>query len=232
MKRFYDTVEVAATDAGPFTVTLDGRVIQTPARNPLEVPQKALALGIRDEWDQQTEEIDPGHMPLMRFAATALDRVAANRDDVIDEITGFGASDLLCHRAEGPAELVDRQNAIWQPLLDWANTECGADLTVTTGIMPVNQSEAAMTAVRSNVAQFNDLKLSGLHSITVTTGSVVIGLAVTHGRLNADDAWIACQVDEAFQIEQWGEDEENNVRRAALQQVIHDAANFLALCED
>ncbi len=230
MKRFYQTVEVIPCPGSGFAITLDGRSVKTPGRNELLVPVRGLAEAICVEWDVQTDEVDPGQMPMMRFTATAIDRVGSHRDAVIDEISGFGASDLLCHRAERPADLVARQQTTWQPLLDWAEAELGAGFLVTTGVMPVVQPKAALTAVRAAIGGRSDLTLSGLHGVTSATGSVVIGLAVAEGYLNAPAAWEASQVDEAFQVERWGDDEEAAERRARLRAELENAVRFLRLC--
>lgn len=231
MKRFYKVVQVVEAEAGGFSIALDGRPVKTPGRKELLVPMRDLAEAICAEWDVQTGEVDPGKMPMMRFAATAIDRVALHRDAVIDEISGFGASDLLCHRAERPADLVARQKTTWQPLLDWAEAELGAGFVVTAGVMPVVQPQSALTAVRAAIAGRSDLTLSGLHGVTSATGSVVIGLAVAGGHLEAPAAWEASQIDEAFQVERWGEDEEVAERRARLRAELADAVRFLRLCE-
>lgn len=230
MKRFYKVAQVVGDESGGFSLTLDGRPVKTPGRNELLVPMRGLAEALCAEWDAQTDEVDPGQMPLMRFTATAIDRVAAHREAVIDEIAGFGASDLLCHRAETPADLVARQQTTWQPLLDWAEAELGAGFVVTAGVMPVVQPQAALTAVRAAIAGRSDLALSGLHGVTSATGSVVIGLAVAEGHLEAPAGWEASQVDEAFQVERWGEDEEAAERRARLRTELEEAVRFLRLC--
>jgi chaperone required for assembly of F1-ATPase len=229
-KRFYQKAEVVETGAGTFSVALDGRKVHTPARNELRVPARALADAVRDEWESQTDQVNPAGMPMMRFTATALDRVGSNRDEVVSEIAGYGASDLLCYRAASPADLVARQQATWQPLLEWAGAEFGAHLKATEGVMPVAQKDAALAALRAAAAHCDDLVLSGLHGVTVATGSVVIGLAVVHGRLDGAAAWHAAQIDETYQTEKWGEDAEAAVRRDNLRATVDDAARFLRLC--
>lgn len=228
MKRFFKEARVVNAGAGKFSVALDGRPVKTPERHDLSLPIRALAEAVRDEWD--ADEINPARMPLTRFAATAIDRVADNRDSVIDEITGFGESDLLCHRAEDPPDLVARQRATWQPLLDWAWDSFQVRLVVTAGVMPVDQSPKAMAALRAAVAGHADMTLSGLHGVTTATGSVVIGLAVVERHLDAQAAWDTSQVDEDFQAKKWGEDEEASTRRANLRKEMEDAVRFLELC--
>ncbi len=126
-KRFWQAATAEATEGG-FTVRLDGRPVKTPAKAPLVLPTLALAQAIAAEWDAQTGTVRPATMPLTRAANSAIDKVAPMRAEVIAELAGYGGTDLLCYRAEGPEALVARQAAAWDPLLDWAATALRAPL--------------------------------------------------------------------------------------------------------
>jgi len=228
LKRVYKAVAVAEGENG-FAVHLDGRTVRSPARRDLILPNRALAEAVAAEWDAQAESIDPRTMPFMSLVATAADRVEIQRDHVIEIIAGYAGSDMLCYRAEEPADLVRRQNAIWDPLLDWTADALGARLRVTTGIMPVRQDEAALNAIQGVVAGYEPLAMTALHEITSIAGSVVIGLAVTEGHIDADAGVAAAQLDETFQIEQNGEEEEAVERLANLRADLLAAAEFLRL---
>ena len=138
MKRVYREVRVAPAGDG-WCILLDARTLQTPARAPLLLPRRGLAEAIAAEWDAQTEKVVPVTMPLMQLAATAIDRTAVQRGQVIDEIVGYAQTDLVCYRAERPPELAARQSVIWQPLVDWVTLRFDAPLLVTTGVVPKAQ---------------------------------------------------------------------------------------------
>jgi chaperone required for assembly of F1-ATPase len=228
VKRFYSMAEVAERNGG-FTVVLDGRPVRTPAKASLSLPTRALAEAVAEEWRAQEEEIHPQSMRLMRLAATAIDRVSRQRDAVIEEIAAYAATDLVCYRAEQPASLAARQQAAWQPLVDWAARRYDARLRVTAGLMPVQQPQAATGALRSAVAVLDDMMLTGLHNATAACGSAVIALALAEGRVGPDEAWELSLVDETFQVEQWGEDGEAARRHQALREDIASAARFMEL---
>jgi chaperone required for assembly of F1-ATPase len=231
MRRVYTRVETRPLENG-WGVALDGKPVRTPARRELAVPNAALAAAIAAEWDAQRDEIRPATMPLLRLAATAIDRTAAQRDLVAAETAGYAGTDLLCYRAESPPALAARQDAVWQPLLDWAALRYGAALTVTTGIVPTRQSPAALGAFAAAVAAQDDFRLTALHTLTAALGSLVIALALLEGRLDAAAAFAASQLDETFQIETWGEDAEAAARRHALAADIAAAARFIELLRD
>jgi len=228
VKRFYRQTGVAEDGSG-FAVTLDERRLRTPAKAPLVLPTRALARAVADEWAAQEDEVRPATMPLMQLAATAVDRVAKLRPQVAAEVTAYAASDLVCHRAEHPPELVARQEAAWQPLVAWAARHLGARLEVTAGVVPLAQPDEALAAVAAAVEAHDDLELTALHSATLACGSVIIALALSSGEIDAGAAWTASQVDECWQIERWGEDAEAMARQAALRAEIEAAARFLDL---
>jgi len=228
MKRFYSEVGIAARDGG-FAVELDGRPVRTPRRNALAVSSRALAEAIAEEWRQQEEEIVPVSMPMLRLANTGLDVVAAQREAVIDNLAGYGDSDLVCYRADQPPELAARQRDAWQPLLDWLAAEFSVHLRCTEGLAHVAQDPAALARLREAVAAFSNMELAALNDLTTISGSLVIALAVMHGRLDAAQAWTAAQIDEQHQVERWGEDHEAAQRAARLSGELAEAGRFLAL---
>jgi len=171
----------------------------------------------------------PVTMPLMQLAATAIDRTAAQRGRTIDEIVGYTGTDLVCYRAERPPELVARQSATWQPLVDWVMLRFDAALLVTTGIVPKAQPIAAIAALRAAVEPLDAFWLTALHSATTACSSAAIALALVERYLDAEAAWHASQLDETFQIEQWGEDYEAAARRVALKRDIEATARFMEL---
>jgi chaperone required for assembly of F1-ATPase len=228
MKRFYKTVATAEKD-GAWTVELDGRPIRTPSKSLMTIPSRALAEAVAAEWDSQATEVLPRTMPLTRHANTAIDRVATQRDYVIDEILAYGGTDLVCYRAEGPTSLVVRQHAAWGPLLDWLEARFGVRLTVTEGISHVAQASETLAALRLALAERGDVQLAALHTATTLLGSLVIALALAEGRLDAAGAWAAARVDEEFQIERWGEDAEAKARAEVMKSDLEAAARVLVL---
>lgn len=209
-KRFWRVVTLGGSGEAT-TVLLDGRALKTPAKNPFVAP-RAVAAVVAEEWANAAPDVgapfNPELMPTTRAVNTAIDRIAHHRAAVVAEIAGYGGSDLLCYRADGPAALVARQARVWDPLLDWAAARFGARLRVTHGLMPVQQDAAAVAALRVPVAAASDLGLAALHDLVGIAGSLVIALAVTEGRLDADAAWQAARIDEDWNAELWGQDAE------------------------
>ena len=230
MKRVYKQVTTRPAEGG-WGIALDQKPVRTPGKNELVVPSEALAAAIAEECDAQQTEIRPATMPLTRLAATAIDRTAVQRDRVVAEIADYAGTDLVCYRADHPPALVARQHAAWQPLIDWATLRYDAPLAVTSGVIPTRQSPATLKAFAGAVAALDDFRLTALHTLTASCGSLVIALALLEGRVDAATAFAASQLDETFQIEAWGEDAEAAERRRALEADIESAVRFLHLLE-
>jgi chaperone required for assembly of F1-ATPase len=206
-KRFWKDATVVQ-DASGWHVLLDGRPVRTPAKAAMDLPTEEMASAIAGEWAAQGEEIDPLSMPVTRSANSAIDRVATQHREVAEMLAAYAETDLLCHRADGPERLCDLQAEAWDPILDWAAERFGARLVPTTGILPSVQPEPALRRLSATVHEVDAFRLTALHDLVSLSGSLVLGLAVAHGRLDPPEGWRLSRIDEDWQIEQWGEDEE------------------------
>lgn len=206
-KRFWTEVTVEPVTGG-HAVRLDGRPVKSPAKTEVIVPTRPLAEAVAEEWRAVSEVVDPTVMPFTRAANAALDRVTAQRAEVADMLSEYAASDLLCYRADAPEALVERQAAGWDPLLDWAAERYGARLVPTVGVMFAAQDDAALSRLRAPVLEMSPWQLTALHDLVALSGSLVIALAVVEGARAPEEAWDLSRIDETWQIEQWGEDEE------------------------
>jgi chaperone required for assembly of F1-ATPase len=211
-RRFYKAVSILGTNA-PFSVALDERPLRTPLKRPLDLPTAALAQAVATEWDQQAEKIDPHSMPLTRLANTALDRVASDPDRIVAEIVDFAGSDLVCYRAEKPQDLIERQARAWQPVLDWARSALGAEFQPTEGVVHLQQPEASLRAAKDYLSRRTPWDLTAIHNLTTMTGSALIAAMACARAIPASEAWEAANIDEDWQIEHWGWDEEARHRR-------------------
>ncbi len=228
-KRFYTEAGVAQAEDG-HRLVLDGRPALTPARRRLAVPQAALAAALAEEWGAQGEFIDPARMPLTRLVNSALDGVADRREEVVDDLAAYAGTDLVVYRAGDPARLVAAQGAAWDPVLDWARDALGARFILSEGVMHVTQPAESVAALRRAIeAVQSPTALAGLHSMTTLTGSLLIALAVLHGRLTPQEAWAAAHVDESFQAEVWGRDAEAEDRLARRRAEFEAAARVASL---
>lgn len=229
-KRFWKDTSIEAEEGG-FGVRLDGRAVKTPAKAPLLLPTQALAEAVAAEWQAQEDKVDPVTMPTTRSANAAIDKVAVQFDEVAALIAAYGGTDLLCYRADGPEGLVARQAAAWDPLLAWAEGRYGAKLDVTSGVMHLTQPAQSLALLEAEVTAMDPFALTALHDLVGISGSLVIGLAATEGWADAEDLWARSRVDETWQEDQWGMDEEATEQAAKKKADFEHALRFFNLLQ-
>ncbi|TNF60181.1 MAG: ATPase [Rhodobacteraceae bacterium] len=227
-RRFWKEAGVAQ-DAAGFAVELDGRRVRTPAKAPLILPTRALAQAVADEWDAQDGQVQPATMPFTRTANSAIDKVTPQFAEVAGMLAAYGDSDLLCYRAEAPQDLIVRQATAWDPALDWAAADLGARLSPRQGIVHAAQDPGALRRLSDLVHALTPFQLAAFHDLVALTGSLVLGFAATRGWRDPDDIWAISRLDELWQEELWGRDDEahemSEVKRAAF---LHAHAFFHA----
>lgn len=228
MRRFWKDV-TAAPEAGGHGLRLDARPVRTPGRAALVLPTVQLAEAVAQEWRDVGETIDPRAMPLTGLANAAIDRAAADRATFAAGLAAYGESDLLCYRAELPEPLVARQAQHWDPLLAWARGRYDVGFETVTGVMHRPQPPATLARLGEAVAALDGFRLAGLSPLVTVSGSLVIGLAMLEGAIDKDTGWAAAQVDEAWQVEQWGDDDLAVQAREAHRADFEAGARFLKL---
>lgn len=213
-KRFYKDVTVGEKD-GQWAVLLDGMQLRTPGKVKLSVSSKALAETIAGEWEAQTEVINPSLMPVTRLTNVAVEQTAKRRDDLIAEARRYAETDLISYRAPQPRILKERQAAAWDVWQEWA-AEQGVKLKTTETLDAIAQPAQSLKQVESYAAALSDLQLTLFVHLVAVYGSVVLAMAVMKGALSAEEAFDTSRVDADYQIELWGEDEEQAEITAAL----------------
>ena len=205
-KRFWKNVSVKE-GAGGFEILLDERAIKTPAKSPLAIPTAALAEMIASEWRGVEEEVDPNEMPATRLANSVIEKVVPNKAAIVEMLSEYGGTDLLCYRATRPEGLIAEQAKNWDPLLEWVGDKFGK-LNVTQGVMHVAQPQTTIDAMEIGLENLSPWQLGAMHELITISGSLVLSLAVGANRLTVEEAWMLSRIDESWQIAEWGEDEE------------------------
>jgi len=230
MKRFWMDVTVEPGEGG-WGIRLDARPVKTPARAALVVPTAALAEAIASEWRSVEGDIDPGAMPLTGLANAAIDRVASAKEAFADGVARYADADLACYRAEGPLGLIERQEQSWDALLGWARRRYDIDFATTTGLMHVAQPPATVERLAHAVATLDAFRLAALSPLVTIGGSFLAALAVLEKALSPEQAWEAVTVDDRWQLEQWGSDNEAVTALENRRRDFFAAAQFLELLD-
>jgi chaperone required for assembly of F1-ATPase len=229
-KRFWREAVVRPAASG-WEIALDGRPVKTPAKAALILPARALAEAIAAEGQAQEGEIRPASMPLTRAANSAIDKVAPDPSTIVAELARYGESDLLCYRAEGPEALVLRQAQAWDAPLAWAAETMGAPLGVTHGIVHLAQPPESLARLRAQLAALDAFRLTALSGLVSVSGSLVLGLAALKSWEPPEAIWARARIDEAWQTELWGQDDEAEAAALAKKRDFLQAIRFLELLD-
>ena len=232
MKRFWEAALAVPRLEGGYGVVLDGRPLRLPGGSILSTENRPLAEAIADEWHKaggsKGGEMRQEDVPLTRILAAAQERIAPDPKPMVEGIAKYGETDLLCYRAQDQ-RLAARQADAWQPVLEWAAQKLDAPLNITQGLMPVPQPQASLAALQGAVARHDAAGLAALGVAVPALGSLVLGLALSLGRLDAEEAHRLAILDELYQEEFWGSDAETAARRAERLAEVRLAKRFMAL---
>lgn len=228
MKRFWKAVAIVPEDGG-WGIALDGRPVCTPQRAPLAVASAALAEAIAAEWRDVGETIDPAAMPMTGLANAAIDLADPDLAAFAEPVAAYAKSDLFCYRDARDAALQAEQAAAWNPLLAWAEARYGIEFALTQGVLPIDQPEPTIAALRDAVLAQNHWRITALTPLVTIGGSLVAGLALVENTCDANTLWEAVSLDELYQERRWGADAEAQKARAVKQRDWDNAARFLGL---
>lgn len=225
-KRFWSDVSVGSVEGG-FAVFLDDKPLRTPAKAHFVVPTASLSQAVADEWSQLDDQIDPTRLPFTKLSNAAIDNMAEKAGSVVEALAEYAETDLLCYRADSPEGLVMRQTAAWDPILDWIRDTYGLVMVQTTGILPVEQPKVAIDCFLNWLGDMDDFRLMAVHDLIMLSGSIIIARAVVEDHLTSEQGWEASIVDDIWQADAWGEDEEALALRSAKAQDFAIAARMM-----
>ena len=228
MKRFYKDVTVAKLDGG-WQVLLDGRGVKTPARAAQILPSEALAEALAGEWRAQGEELDPKTMPMRDLADYAIDQVTGQRKSIAEKLIRYAETDTLAYRASPDEPIFARQQELWEPILCAFEEDHGMQMPRTTGIMGAELSHETGAVLNDKALALDPFLLAALETLTSLAASLSIGWTALSEPEKATSLFDAANLEQDFQAEEWGWDQEATESRASKAASFEMAANFARL---
>ncbi len=225
IRRFYKDVTLAETGGG-FQVMLDARGVKTVGGAAQIAPTRPLGEALAAEWARQGDKIDPASLPMRDMADYAIDIVAPDPTGVADGLIAYAETDTLCYRADPDEPLHARQLAEWEPLLTAFEAAHGITLTRVSGVLHRPQPPESLAVLRARLIALPPFVLAGVEAMTKLAASLVTALAALDARHEDEPRalWQAVCLEEEWQAELWGRDEEAEERRARRE------ADFLRAC--
>ena len=196
-----------------YCVTLDGRKLRTPGRHPMVIPSLDLAWGIANEWDAQVDKnrgIQPASMPLMSLFSTAIDQIAVSPDHARSTVLSYLPTDsALFFTDPDDRILLEKQNEILRPVLQWMREEMELDFNTTDQMtLRLEQSPEVSAKVEAIVHMLDPFSLACLQCITMESKSIVLSWPLIRPP-EPSQLKEASRIEEEFQVEIWGVVEED-----------------------
>lgn len=94
----------------------------------------------------------------------------------------------------------EKQNKVWDPLLDWVEQEIGQRPLVTSSIFGTEQPPHVLVAMKNALHQSSDWQLAGIDWLAGTARSLVVALAIARGRLGIEEAIDVIRLEENHQV--------------------------------
>ncbi len=213
-----------------YAIQNGGKPLLTPQKQPMELPTKALAEAVGQEW-REHGKFAAGKMPITTLAQTAIDRIDSQRELIVESLLTYVDTDALVYRSSSSSKLLKNQEDKWNPVLAWLSTKLGATWETTTGVMPVDQSPELHEAIRKYLNALDSFTLAAACMLAATYSSVALAIAVTEKHLSAENSFQLSRLEEESQAETWGRDFEADKRAARMQEEIVAAGRFLDLLD-
>ena len=227
MKKFWEKVSIKKISSDSFCVMLDKRILKTPLKRDLVLPNLNLAQEIVKEWDQDSKKINTESMIFYGLISTSLDKIIDNKNLYINDILDYIDTDLICYRAENPKELVELQKNKWDPIISFIEKYIGTNVQVFQGILPKKQNATVHGRLNNLINQFDIFEISALHRITNITGSIFLSLCVLKKDISKNEIFELSFLDELWQEKNWGFDEENSQKRKEISIELNRSTIFL-----
>ena len=227
MKKFWEKVSIKKISSDSFCVMLDKRILKTPLKRELVLPNLNLAQEIVKEWDQDSKKINTESMIFYGLISTSLDKIIDNKNLYINDILDYIDTDLICYRAENPKELVELQKNKWDPIILLLEKYIGTKVEVFQGVLPKKQHATVHLKLNNIVNQSDIFEISALHRITNITGSIFLSLCVLKKDISKNEVFELSFLDELWQAENWGFDQETSQKRKEISIELNRCISFL-----
>ena len=227
MKKFWEKVSIKEISSDSFCVMLDKTILKTPLKRDLVLPNINLAQEIVKEWDQNSQKINIESMIFYGLMSTSLDKIIDNKNLYVNDILDYIDTDLIIYRAENPKELVELQKNKWDPIIFLIEKYIGTKVNVFEGVLPKKQHATVHDRLNNYINQFDIFEISVLHRITNITGSVFLSLCVIKKDISKNEVFELSLLDELWQAENWGFDEETSRKRKEISIELNKSIFFL-----
>lgn len=221
-------ITITVVDGG--YALMNGKIpARTPLGFPLVLPNEGLAAAVAAEWAGQGQKVNKALLRLTPLVCVAIDLANQNLEAVLADVVPYIDTDLVCYRAGDIEELFIQQHTLLEPILAWAKERFDIALVTTGGLMPVAQPSRNRQLLTDILAAHDSWNLAAFAAAVKLLGSAVLALALLEGRLSAQEVFALAHLEEAYETQKWGKDEEKEKLLGAKKEDIQSVETFLRL---
>lgn len=141
----------------------------------------------------------------------AVKEIGQYREEIEKKLLEFARTDLLFFWGE-KRDLYLKQKNEWQPIINWVEESLKVKVKKTDKL-DTPDNEEMQKPLKTAFAKMSDKELACYYAAALNMKSVLLALALVKGRINAETAGKLSYLEELWQNEMWGADEEAVKRR-------------------
>lgn len=153
--------------------------------------------------------------------------VAQHREEIIERMVNFSLTDTLLFRNPDAAELIEEERKVWDPIVEWAKEKMAVDFKASESLEVPVENNASLPRLQVFLDSLSDKELVVFYEVSKITKSVLLAAAFVKRKVNAEDAFKAAFLEEIWQADKWGHDEQADKRRETIKQELKNAEDFL-----
>ena len=162
---------------------------------------------------------------MQKVLQQAIKEIKEYRTEITQKLLEFARTDVLFFWGE-KKELFLRQEKEWLPILAWAEDLLKVKLNKTNDLkMPEN--EKMQDPLKKIFEEMSDTELACYYAAALNMRSVLLALAFVKGKLTAEKACHLAYLEEVWQNEIWGEDEDALNRRQERCEELKEIESYL-----
>lgn len=141
----------------------------------------------------------------------AVKEIGQYREEIEKKLLEFARTDLLFFWSE-KRDLYFKQEKEWQPIINWVEEFLKVNVKKTDGL-DTPDNEDMQKPLKLTFEKMSDKELACYYAAALNMKSVLLALALVKGKIDAKNAGKLSYVEELWQNELWGVDEEAAKRR-------------------
>lgn len=152
--------------------------------------------------------------------------VLAHRQELTDRLVDFSRSDVLLFLSSDK-KLMEQQKEKWLPIVNWINNTLKSSFSTTTTLNVPPADKRSLEDLKTYIDQLSAKEMTAFYMTALDMRSVLLALALVKGRIGAGEAFELSEMEELYQVRNWGSEPVAEARRRALRDNLIQAEKYL-----